>query len=124
MKRSVVLGILLAAGTAAMAAQTPAAPKVIDVQKLRDNLYVLTSSTPGNAATFSGGNVGLQSSHIRLRRLLTRFRIVKQLTRSYAFISQLGGALIIQLRVARVCLCPLQFRVRLSQLLNAIASRA
>ena len=27
--------------------------------KLKDNLYVLTSSTPGNAATFSGGNVAV-----------------------------------------------------------------
>jgi cyclase len=59
MKRSVLLGILLAAGAASMAAQTPAAPKVIDILKLKDNLYVLTSSTPGNAATFSGGNVAV-----------------------------------------------------------------
>jgi cyclase len=59
MKRSVLLGILLAAGAASMAAQTPAAPKVIDILKLKDNLYVLTSSTPGNVATFSGGNVAV-----------------------------------------------------------------
>jgi glyoxylase-like metal-dependent hydrolase (beta-lactamase superfamily II) len=58
MKRSVLLGILLAAGAASMTAQTPAAPKVIDILKLKDNLYVLTSSTPGNAA-FSGGNVAV-----------------------------------------------------------------
>jgi len=44
-----------------MAAQQPpaAGPKVIDMVKLKDNLYVLTSSTPGNAATFSGGNVAV-----------------------------------------------------------------
>jgi cyclase len=59
MKRTVLLGVLLAAGAASMAAQTPAAPKVIDILKLKDNLYVLTSSTPGNAATFSGGNVAV-----------------------------------------------------------------
>jgi len=59
MKRSVLLGILLGVGAASMAAQTPAAPKVIDILKLKDNLYVLTSSTPGNAATFSGGNVAV-----------------------------------------------------------------
>jgi cyclase len=59
MKRSILLGILLAAGAASMTAQTPAAPKVIDILKLKDNLYVLTSSTPGNAATFSGGNVAV-----------------------------------------------------------------
>src|SRR5204862_5756823 len=46
------------AGAASMAAQ-PAAPKVIDILKLKDNLYVLTSSTPGDAATFSGGNVAV-----------------------------------------------------------------
>src|SRR5713101_7636062 len=59
MKRSVLLGLLVAAGAASMAAQTPAAPKVIDIVKLKDTLYVLTSSTPGNAATFSGGNVAV-----------------------------------------------------------------
>ena len=59
MKRSVLLGTLLVAGIASMAAQTPAAPKVVDILKLKDNLYVLTSSTPGNPATFSGGNVAV-----------------------------------------------------------------
>src|SRR6185369_5181598 len=59
MKRTVLLGLLLAAGAASMAAQTPAAPKVVDILKLKDTLYVLTSSTPGNAATFSGGNVAV-----------------------------------------------------------------
>jgi cyclase len=58
MKRIVLLGTLLAAAAASMAAQAPAA-KVIDIVKLKDNLYVLTSSTPGNAATFSGGNVAV-----------------------------------------------------------------
>ena len=37
----------------------PAGPRVVDIEKLKDNLYVLTSSTPGNAATFSGGNVAV-----------------------------------------------------------------
>jgi glyoxylase-like metal-dependent hydrolase (beta-lactamase superfamily II) len=41
-----------------MAAQAPA-PKVIDIVKLKDTLYVLTSSTPGDQATFSGGNVAV-----------------------------------------------------------------
>src|SRR3954451_1794322 len=59
MKRPALLGALLAVGAASMAAQTPAAPKIIDIMKLKDNLYVLTSSTPGNAATFSGGNVAV-----------------------------------------------------------------
>jgi cyclase len=59
MRRSMVLSVLLAAGAASIAAQTPPAPKTIDIQKLKDNLYVLTSSTPGDAATFSGGNVAV-----------------------------------------------------------------
>jgi glyoxylase-like metal-dependent hydrolase (beta-lactamase superfamily II) len=61
MKRSFLLGVVLAAGSLSMAAQQPpaAGPKVIDILKLKDNLYVLTSSTPGNAATFSGGNVAV-----------------------------------------------------------------
>ncbi len=65
MKRMVLLGTLLAVGSLSMAAATyqqppaPAGPHVIDMLKLKDNLYVLTSSTPGNAATFSGGNVAV-----------------------------------------------------------------
>jgi cyclase len=64
MKRSVLVAIFLVVGAMSMAIaayQQPAAPgpQVIDVEKLRDNLYVLTSSTPGNAATFSGGNVAV-----------------------------------------------------------------
>jgi cyclase len=61
MRRSVLLGVVLGAGTLSMAAQQPpaAGPKAIDIMKLKNNLYVLTSSTPGNAATFSGGNVAV-----------------------------------------------------------------
>ena len=62
MKRTAVLGAILTIGALTMTVagyQAPAAPKVIDILKLKDNLYVLTSSTPGNAATFSGGNVAV-----------------------------------------------------------------
>src|SRR6266545_4278331 len=62
MKRTVVLGALLVTGVLSIvvaAAQQPPAKQVIDVQKVSDNYYVLTSSTPGNDATFSGGNVGV-----------------------------------------------------------------
>ena len=64
MRRVILVGGLLAVGSlSVVAAQqppaAPAGPKVIDILKLKDNLYVLTSSTPGNAATFSGGNVAV-----------------------------------------------------------------
>jgi glyoxylase-like metal-dependent hydrolase (beta-lactamase superfamily II) len=58
MKRIALLIGLVAVGSLSLLAQ-PAGPKVIDIVKLKDNLYVLTSSTPGNAATFSGGNVAV-----------------------------------------------------------------
>ena len=66
MKRLCVLAGIIALGTALAAYQAPAqapAPTPtaaeLDVVKLKDNLYVITSSTPGNAATFSGGNVSV-----------------------------------------------------------------
>jgi len=64
MKRLFLLGTLLAVGSLSLAASqqppaAPAGPRVIDIVKLKDNLYVLTSSTPGNQATFSGGNVAV-----------------------------------------------------------------
>ena len=61
MKRMIVLGVLLVVGglSMAVAAQQAQTRQVIDVQKVSDNYYVLTSSTPGNDATFSGGNVGV-----------------------------------------------------------------
>ena len=60
MKRLCVLSALLVFGALTIvAAQQTATKQVIDVQKVADNYYVLTSSTPGNDATFSGGNVGV-----------------------------------------------------------------
>jgi len=64
MRRVMLLAGLIAAGSLPLVAaqQPPAAgggPKVIDILKLKDNLYVLTSSTPGDPATFSGGNVAV-----------------------------------------------------------------
>jgi cyclase len=72
MKRSVLLGLLLAVGSLSIVvragtdvnvsqgqAGAPEGPRAIDIVKLKDNLYVLTSSTPGNPATFSGGNVAV-----------------------------------------------------------------
>jgi Metallo-beta-lactamase superfamily len=65
MKRSVLLALLFVSGALSMAVAAyqqpaaPAGPRVIDIQKLKDDLYVLTSSTPGDAAAFSGGNVAV-----------------------------------------------------------------
>lgn len=58
MKRVLVLGGLLLVAGLSIAAQQQS-KQTIDVQKIADNYYVLTSSTPGNDATFSGGNVGV-----------------------------------------------------------------
>ena len=63
MKRFILLGALVAIGSLSIAAAQPpaqpAGPRVIDIEKLKDNLYVLTSSSPANRATFSGGNVAV-----------------------------------------------------------------
>ena len=66
MKRVLVIAGIVAVGTTLAAFQAPAqapAPTPtaaqLDVVKLKDNLFVITSSTPGNAATFSGGNVSV-----------------------------------------------------------------
>jgi glyoxylase-like metal-dependent hydrolase (beta-lactamase superfamily II) len=63
MKRVILLGALVAVGSLSLAAAQPpaqpAGPHVIDIEKLKDNLYVLTSSSPANRATFSGGNVAV-----------------------------------------------------------------
>jgi cyclase len=66
MTRRMLLALVLVTGslTIAVAGYQPpppaaAGPKIVDIEKLRDNLYVLTSSTPGNPATFSGGNVAV-----------------------------------------------------------------
>jgi glyoxylase-like metal-dependent hydrolase (beta-lactamase superfamily II) len=64
MKRDILLGAIgilgaLSIAVAASQAPAPQGPKSIDIVKLKDNLYVLTSSTPGDRATFSGGNVAV-----------------------------------------------------------------
>ena len=61
MKRTIVLGVLIAVGVMSMAVaafQAPAAgPKVIEMQQVKDNLYVFLSSSPADRNAFSGGNV-------------------------------------------------------------------
>ncbi len=58
MKRGIVLGLLLAAGvisTSLAALQQPAAPRVVEVDKLKDNLYVMRGGG-GNSAVFITAN--------------------------------------------------------------------
>jgi glyoxylase-like metal-dependent hydrolase (beta-lactamase superfamily II) len=60
MKRIIVLGALLVVGglaTAIAAQQQQARPPLPDLTKVKDNLYVITSSTPG--PEFTGGNTGV-----------------------------------------------------------------
>jgi len=63
MKRFILLGALLAVGSLSLVAAQPpaqpAGPRVIDIEKLKENLYVLTSSSPTPRETFSGGNVAV-----------------------------------------------------------------
>ena len=58
MRRVFVLGILIAVGSLSLAAagfQQPQGPKVVEVEKLKDNLFVLKGGG-GNSAVFVGAN--------------------------------------------------------------------
>ena len=60
MKRSVVLGMLIAVGAVSVAArgyQPPAqpGPKVVEVEKVKDNLFMLKGGG-GNTAVYVGAN--------------------------------------------------------------------
>jgi len=62
MQRTTVLAALLIFGTVTIgvaAFQQGSEDKKIDVEKVKDNLYVLTTSSPADRATFSGGNVAV-----------------------------------------------------------------
>jgi cyclase len=68
MKRAIVLGLLLAVGALSMivmAAQAPGgslpagAVAATQIQKVRDNLYMITGSDASNRDVFSGGNTGV-----------------------------------------------------------------
>ncbi|MGE3842047.1 MAG: MBL fold metallo-hydrolase [Vicinamibacterales bacterium] len=63
MRRSVVLGTLLLVGLVVMsvaAQQAPPAGAVMpSVDRVKDNLYVIAGSAPGDPKTFSGGNVAV-----------------------------------------------------------------
>ena len=57
MNRVLALAGLLTVGGAVAAQQNQARPPLPDLVKVKDNLYVIGSSTPGNE--FTGGNVGV-----------------------------------------------------------------
>jgi cyclase len=67
MKRLAVLGAVIGVGVLSMAVaayQTPAGPspqalEVTQIEKVKENLYMITGSTPTPREAFSGGNVGV-----------------------------------------------------------------
>ncbi|MDH4063810.1 MAG: MBL fold metallo-hydrolase [Acidobacteriota bacterium] len=68
MKRTLVLGLItafgglsiaLAAFQAPPAAPSAAALAATKIEKVKDNLYIITGSSPAPRETFSGGNVGV-----------------------------------------------------------------
>jgi len=66
-KRALLLGVLIAAGGLSLtvtAGQAPAGPSAkalaaTKIEKLKDNLYVITGSGAGDQQAFSGGNVAV-----------------------------------------------------------------
>ena len=65
MKRLLILGSIVAFGATLAAYQAPAQPPIIgtaaqlEVVKLKDNFFVITTSNPTPRETFSGGNVSV-----------------------------------------------------------------
>jgi glyoxylase-like metal-dependent hydrolase (beta-lactamase superfamily II) len=62
MKRALVLGWLIAAGTlSAVVAGQNAAPRapLPDLTKVKENLYIIESSSPTDRSMFTGGNTGV-----------------------------------------------------------------
>src|SRR3989441_9392394 len=68
MKRALVLGVLIAAGGLSLAAYqqppqpagpTPGALAATKIEKVKDNLYMITGSDPTDRSLFSGGNTGV-----------------------------------------------------------------
>src|SRR3954467_4713932 len=63
MKRVLVLGLLITAGTLSVAvagyqAQPPQAA-LPDLVKVKDNLYIIEASSPADRSMFTGGNTGV-----------------------------------------------------------------
>jgi cyclase len=67
MRRTAMLGLLVVFGALSMAIQayqapqglSPAALEATKLEKVRDNLYIITGSSPANRDAFSGGNTAV-----------------------------------------------------------------
>lgn len=61
MRRTTVLGTVMATGmlTTILAAQQPPRAALPELQRVKDNLYIIASSSPVNRAEFTGGNTGV-----------------------------------------------------------------
>lgn len=61
MNRGFVLGALIAVGgiTVTVAGQAPARAVLPDLQKVKDNFYIIASSSPVDRSQFTGGNTGV-----------------------------------------------------------------
>ena len=63
MKRAVALGAIIAVGALSMVAAFQALPqpalKATEIEKVKDNLYIITGSDASNREAFSGGNTGV-----------------------------------------------------------------
>jgi cyclase len=67
MRRGFALGVLIAAGVSSMALKAAQAPAPLPqaaldatkIEKVKDNLYIITGSSPTNREAFSGGNTAV-----------------------------------------------------------------
>ncbi len=59
MRRAVVLGALIAVGALSFGLAGQQRAALPDLQKVKDNLYVIEASNPGDRSQFTGGNVGV-----------------------------------------------------------------
>jgi glyoxylase-like metal-dependent hydrolase (beta-lactamase superfamily II) len=59
MRRSVVLGALIAIGALSVGLAGQQRATLPDLQQVRDNLYIIDASSPADRTQFTGGNVGV-----------------------------------------------------------------
>jgi glyoxylase-like metal-dependent hydrolase (beta-lactamase superfamily II) len=59
MRRAVVLGSLVAVGALSVGVAGQQRATLPDLQKVKDNLYIIAASNPADRSQFTGGNVGV-----------------------------------------------------------------